>query len=151
MSWLERTQAPDGQSWMNYLQGETPKAVDKALAGRWGQCLVAAVVAEHTGGPRNAAGQVIDHLCRCGYDKFAKAADHLESAAHKAMKKGMPLPIVAPGNGAQPVVNHENGMLHDKMNSSCCSSSGSSGGSTSDDFPEELRKLITEAPLHAHI
>ncbi|CAE7216491.1 unnamed protein product [Symbiodinium pilosum] len=58
------------------------------LAGPWGECLAEATVREHAETNQGQAGQVIDFLDRCGHRRFGKAADKLERATHKVMRKG---------------------------------------------------------------
>eukprot|EP00928_Gymnodinium_smaydae_P030890 TRINITY_DN22838_c0_g1_i1.p1 TRINITY_DN22838_c0_g1~~TRINITY_DN22838_c0_g1_i1.p1 ORF type:complete len:479 (+),score=87.37 TRINITY_DN22838_c0_g1_i1:33-1469(+) len=148
---LEQLDAPGGVSWKEYVDAEAPCEVDGCLAGRWGDCLVAAVVAEHTGGPGSAAGQVIDHMIKCGHRRLERAADRLENAAHKAMRNGTALPVVASSGTVRGAPCSTTARSAEVSGSGSSGSGSSRGSSNSHDLSDETQKLLDEAPYHAQI
>lgn len=160
MAFLERL-APDGTPWSERLCHATPR-VDEGgyLADIWGECLVAATRYEHEvptcssqpeyrrDGP---AGQVISALCRSGHGRFQAAADRLECATHKALRRGEG---TQPGPGRPEAwglsVKDSSGSLNsctrgntgEVQESDSCSSSGSSIDS------EVMAELASKLGLH---
>eukprot|EP00931_Biecheleriopsis_adriatica_P117961 TRINITY_DN93433_c0_g1_i1.p1 TRINITY_DN93433_c0_g1~~TRINITY_DN93433_c0_g1_i1.p1 ORF type:complete len:495 (-),score=93.61 TRINITY_DN93433_c0_g1_i1:99-1562(-) len=159
MAFLQLPAPGSTDSWSQKLQGVQPQ-VDRTgcLAGCWGECLVEAVIAEHSGFRGGAAGQVIDFLNDAGHGRFEKAADKLERLTHSAMKKGglhcRPRTPSDPdawaqrqGALAEPTGQRERS---NSVSSSSSSNSGSSSGSGLELDPES-QALCQSAPLHARV
>jgi len=97
MAFLQSAAPRGGGTWAELLRG-TPATADASgfLAGPWGECLVAAARYErdephwdrdpayrHEG----PCGQVIEFLEESGFKRLLKAANKLERATHKGLKR----------------------------------------------------------------
>lgn len=162
MAFLERA-SPSGESWRERLRNVPPASdTNGFLVGLWGQCVVAATRYERDtpnwsrdpayrqNGP---VGQVVDYLGDCGHARLERAAEKLESATMKALKRGRELSSGGPQdpqvwqslNGehvadhAAPVAEAGGGSSH--------SSSGSHGSSGSGGSGPEMEPLLAAAGL----
>lgn len=76
--------SPAGLPWSQWLASMEPCEDGGLLSGPWGDCLEAAVRAEHESGYDGACGHVIDFLAQCGHDAWMDAANSKEQACHAA-------------------------------------------------------------------